>query len=1064
MSEEKIGALIASLGLDIKEFKASLEEVKNSLQKVETGAENSSQSISKSLDKTASSMQKFGRNLSLYVTAPILGIGAAAFKAEKKFDHQMNLMVSMVGLAKAEVDAMRTPVMNLASETGILADELADAMQYITSSGFEDTAEALDILSASAKVAAVNHTEVKNVSDLVTSAMNAYRQSGLEAIDVTDMLVRSVALGKAEFEDLVAAMGIILPVAADMGVSFEEIAGMMAMLTRTGTTAETAATQLRQLLSQLMGPASQAHEALDSLNWSADAFRKTIAEEGLFQALIQFKDKLYDLGSVEIADDVFGNIRALSAFLNVTGEAMEQNLYVAEEMKNSIGETDRAFKEYSNTITAVWDRALADANNTLIEFGTSLKEFILPFLIVFSNSIKNLAAWWRGLSDSQQNFIRVTVVVAASLGPIIILIAKMIKLQGALRLAIIGIANAYNAARKAASLYNAVQMANPYGLAIAAVGLLVAGLVNYIGKLKEARKETELLADATNEFNTAKFLQQHGVEPPPFLDIPSFNPLLEADSKNLSGIASVKQFEALEAAAKKARGPLVALKEGLSKWSYKEIGAVVSYYTDALQEAQEQLARLQSMSKKGIGHDTSVAYLTKQVEFLQQALDMSTAEYEALGRAIDKLKKKTEFPDNSLKRLKNEISKVFTNIEGLGEIDALHNLGLQVDVIQEKIKYLRDRLVNLVNANTPVNDQQIVYLIDLITQLQQELEALQQDQGLDLYQSLFGEMERAFGQFDLMGKLLPGFDALGAKADWLKQKMKDLIQEGFQEGSRELEMLKWQFEEITAEIQQAGQAIANSIISNASKSFEKLNTNNFDLFGGHKQYKAMIAYIDELKQALDELDPSIEANAVAISELEEEIEKTEKAMQGFMNIGKELSQSLGNLLGDMIEAIFSDLKDGTTIFEKLGLVIADFLQSLGRALIATGMAKIAFDLVAKNPYAAIAAGATLVALGAIVRNKFANGLGGGGQEQSTANYAIIPAFAEGGIVSGPTLGLMGEYPGAKSNPEVIAPLDKLKAMINPNPAFFGHVEFEIRGDRLVGVLDTHNRRVKSYRP
>src|SRR5690606_18596349 len=103
-----------------------------------------------------------------------------------------------------------------------------------------------------------------------------------------------------------------------------------------------------------------------------------------------------------------------------------------------------------------------------IEFGSSLKEFILPMLITFSNSIKNLAAWWRGLTDSQKNFIQVTAVVAASLGPIIILVAKMIKLYGAARLAIIGIANAYKAARKAATLYNAVQIAAPYGLAIAA--------------------------------------------------------------------------------------------------------------------------------------------------------------------------------------------------------------------------------------------------------------------------------------------------------------------------------------------------------------------------------------------------------------------------------------------------------------------------------------------------------------------------------------------------------------------------------------------------------------------
>ena len=1027
MSEEKIGALIAQLGLDIKDFKASMEEVKTSFKKVETEAEKSSQSISRSLDKTAGSMQKFGKNLSMYVTAPILGLGAAAFNAEKKFDHQMNMMVSMVGLAKNEVEAMREPVMNLASETGIMAQELADAMQYITSSGFEDTAEALDILSASAKVAAVNQVEVKNVSDLVTSAMNAYRQSGLQASEVTDMLVRSVALGKAEFEDLVAAMGIILPVAADMGVTFEEISGMMAMLTRTGTTAETAATQLRQLLSQLMGPASQAHEALESLNWSADAFRKTVAEKGLFQALIQFKDKLYDLGSIEIADDVFGNIRALSAFLNVTGEAMEENIYVAEEMKNSIGETDRAFKEYSNTITAVWNRALSDSNNALIELGTSLKEFILPLLIAFSNSIKNLAAWWRGLTDSQKYFIQVTAVVAASLGPIIILVSKMIKLYGAARLAIIGIANAYKAARKAATLYNAVQIATPYGLAIAAVGALVGGLVNYISKLKQAQKETKLLAEATNAITE----KTKGAL------------LLEAANIGRS-IVGWRAFPSFVA------NPLENIKEAIKNWDLSELKAVQTELEDRLANA---VSGMRNLTKEDgwLFEDAS-----KEVEDWTYMLSLVSKEIEGIEAALNKLKNKTEIPDNSFKRLKNEISKVFTNIEGLGEIDALHNLGLQVDVTQEKIKYLRDTLVNLVQDNTPVNDRQIVYLIDLITQLQQELEAAQQDLA---YQSLFDEMERAFGQFDLMGKLLPGFDALGAKADWLNQKMKDLIQQGFQEGSRELEMLGWQFDEITADIQQAGQAIANSIISIASKSL-----NNFESFDATNQYKALIAYINELKQALDKLDPSIEANKVAISELENEIEKAEKAMQGFVDIGKEMSQSLGNLLGDIIQTLFSEVEDGTTIFEKLGLVIADFLQSLGRALIATGMAKIAFDAVASNPYAAIAAGAALVALGAMVRNTFAKGLGGGGQEQSTANYAVIPAFAEGGIVSGPTLGLMGEYPGVKSNPEVIAPLDKLKAMINPNPAFFGQVEFEIKGDRLVGVLDTYNRRVKSYRP
>ena len=61
--------------------------------------------------------------------------------------------------------------------------------------------------------------------------------------------------------------------------------------------------------------------------------------------------------------------------------------------------------------------------------------------------------------------------------------------------------------------------------------------------------------------------------------------------------------------------------------------------------------------------------------------------------------------------------------------------------------------------------------------------------------------------------------------------------------------------------------------------------------------------------------------------------------------------------------------------------------------------------------------------------------------------AGIPALADGGIASGPTLALVGEYAGAKGNPEIIAPLDKLRSMIEPAAAGFigGEVEFKIRG-------------------
>lgn len=75
--------------------------------------------------------------------------------------------------------------------------------------------------------------------------------------------------------------------------------------------------------------------------------------------------------------------------------------------------------------------------------------------------------------------------------------------------------------------------------------------------------------------------------------------------------------------------------------------------------------------------------------------------------------------------------------------------------------------------------------------------------------------------------------------------------------------------------------------------------------------------------------------------------------------------------------------------------------------------------------------------------------------------AGIPMLAEGGIASGPTLAMVGEYAGAKGNPEVIAPLDKLRGMlVQPASMDFSKVEFEIKGRTLVGILNKENNITK----
>ena len=83
------------------------------------------------------------------------------------------------------------------------------------------------------------------------------------------------------------------------------------------------------------------------------------------------------------------------------------------------------------------------------------------------------------------------------------------------------------------------------------------------------------------------------------------------------------------------------------------------------------------------------------------------------------------------------------------------------------------------------------------------------------------------------------------------------------------------------------------------------------------------------------------------------------------------------------------------------------------------------------------------------------GIASGFVASSVAVVEAIGAmpFAKGGIVSGPTVGLIGEYAGASNNPEVVAPLDKLRNLITPTEGIGGTVTFKIDGRTLVGVLN-----------
>jgi hypothetical protein len=193
-----------------------------------------------------------------------------------------------------------------------------------------------------------------------------------------------------------------------------------------------------------------------------------------------------------------------------------------------------------------------------------------------------------------------------------------------------------------------------------------------------------------------------------------------------------------------------------------------------------------------------------------------------------------------------------------------------------------------------------------------------------------------------------------------------------------------------------------------------------------------------------ELKKNTDDQVKVMSDYERKMASATDAVNGsFASLQTDAANSFAQFIADTAAG---DANAGANFGKSMMGAIANFMQSVGAALITTAIATKAFkELILQNPVAAAAAGVALVAGSAILKAQISAG-------------PKFTAFADGGIVSGPTLGLMGEYPNARSNPEVIAPLDKLKGMLKSNDSNSGFVaSTSIAGRDLAIVLERYNK-------
>ncbi len=244
----------------------------------------------------------------------------------------------------------------------------------------------------------------------------------------------------------------------------------------------------------------------------------------------------------------------------------------------------------------------------------------------------------------------------------------------------------------------------------------------------------------------------------------------------------------------------------------------------------------------------------------------------------------------------------------------------------------------------------------------------------------------------------------------------------------------------------------------AKKDVKNLNTQlAVTLKATRGNFQAQRAAIEEAITKNEELRQSAIDAGYGTKIFEDNAENLKSALEGLIdpveNFENQFNEVVNNLisgalveLGTQIANVFS-----TGVFDMTGIIqlLASSLIQLGTYLVSISKLFITIKALFASggllaPFA-IPIGIAAIAAGAALKNSIS-------KNKPTA-------FANGGIVSGPTMGLIGEYPGAKSNPEVVAPLDKLKDLMGGD----GGGTFTIKGQDLVLAMNRSETALKYRR-
>lgn len=385
MQGKDLGALIAQIGADLKQWDKAHKKIISDLSSMEKAGSNAMVRLSASMDRAGQSMERVGGQMTKYLTLPLAGFGALSLKTAGDFQLSMNRVRALSGATGDQLQELEKIARELGATTQFMASDAADAMGFLAMAGMEVN----DIMRAmpdTLTLAASAQLDMASAADIVTNILAGYNMGVSELTRATDVLVKSFTSANTDLRQLAEAMKYAGPIAQAAGVQFEEAAAAMSLMGNAGIQGSMAGTSLRGALSRILSPTKAVRKAMQEAGLSfTDAAGRLLPLSDIIEQLEPHAD------NAGLFMQLFGQ-RAGPAMAALVTQGAEAVRKLTWELENSGGTAKRVadvqMEGFNGALrrlkSAFEELQLAIANSGLLDSGTAFLETVTDIITKIS--------------------------------------------------------------------------------------------------------------------------------------------------------------------------------------------------------------------------------------------------------------------------------------------------------------------------------------------------------------------------------------------------------------------------------------------------------------------------------------------------------------------------------------------------------------------------------------------------------------------------------------------------------------------------------------------------------